>query len=166
MGRALGMHVLFAAFKGSTGMGSLYTPFDEMLERAGVITLHCPLTTATHNMIGAPEFSKMKRKPLLINTARGGLVDEAALSVALRDGIIGGAGSVGCASSRATPGPHAGDRAGKAGGPIGYRTKGQPRVEVFIYINHDVILFSQRCNIFPARAGRISFSTKLQTPLT
>jgi glycerate dehydrogenase len=104
MGRALGMRVLFAAFKGSTGMGSLYTPFDEMLERSDVITLHCPLTTATRDMIGAPEFVKMKRKPLLINTARGGLVDEAALAVALREGIIGGAGFDVVSEEPPTPG--------------------------------------------------------------
>src|SRR4051794_33951486 len=92
LGRAFGMRTLFAAHKGSTGMGPLYTPFDEVLEQSDVITLHCPLTPATRNVIAAAEFAKMKRKPLLINTARGGLVDEGALAAALRSGQIAGAG--------------------------------------------------------------------------
>lgn len=92
IGRALGMKVLFSAFKGSSGMGSLYTPFDDVLAESDIITLHCPLNNATRNMIGAPEFAKMLRKPLIINTARGGLVEEQALADALRSGAITGAG--------------------------------------------------------------------------
>jgi glycerate dehydrogenase len=92
IGRALGMKVLFAAYKGTTGMGPLYTPFEEVLRRSDVITLHCPLMPATRNMIAAPEFALMERKPLLINTARGGLVDEPALVAALESGQIAGAG--------------------------------------------------------------------------
>ena len=92
IGRALGMKVLFSAFKGSSGMGSLYTPFDDVLATSDIITLHCPLNKATRNMIGAPEFAKMLRKPLIINTARGGLVEERALADALRSGAIAGAG--------------------------------------------------------------------------
>ncbi len=91
MGRALGMRVLFSAHKGRTGQGSLYTPFEEVLARADVITLHCPLRPATRGMIGAAEFASMRRKPLLINTARGGLVDEAAVGPALEAGQIAGA---------------------------------------------------------------------------
>ncbi len=71
-------------------MGPLYTPFEEVLARADILTLHCPLMDSTRNMIGAAEFDQMKRKPLLINTARGGLVDEAALTRAMRAGQIGG----------------------------------------------------------------------------
>ncbi|MBP0598008.1 D-2-hydroxyacid dehydrogenase [Herbaspirillum sp. LeCh32-8] len=92
MGRALGMQVLFAAHKGRSDMGPLYTAFDEVLARADIISLHCPLTPDTRGMIGAAEFAKMARKPLLINTARGGLVDEAALGPALEAGHISGAG--------------------------------------------------------------------------
>jgi len=91
IGRALGMRVLFAAHKGRSGQGSMYTPFDEVLKHADILTLHCPLNTNTRNMIGAAEFSQMTRKPLLINTGRGGLVDEAAVGPALQAGHIAGA---------------------------------------------------------------------------
>ena len=90
--RALGMQVLMSAHKGRAGMGRLYTPFEEVLARADIITLHCPLKPQTRHMIGAAEFAQMARHPLLINTARGGLVDEAALAHALRSGQIAGAG--------------------------------------------------------------------------
>lgn len=92
IGRALGMRVLFAGRKGAPRQGRLYTPFEQLLAESDVITLHCPLNDSTRNLIGAPEFALMKRKPLLINTARGGLVDETALVQALRSGQIGGAG--------------------------------------------------------------------------
>ncbi|NYT77396.1 D-2-hydroxyacid dehydrogenase [Alcaligenaceae bacterium] len=92
IGRALGMRVLFAARKGRNDQGSLYTPFDKFLEQSDIITLHCPLTEQTRGLIGAEEFARMKRKPLLVNTARGGLVDEAALVDAMRSGQLGGAG--------------------------------------------------------------------------
>jgi glycerate dehydrogenase len=86
------MHTLFAAHKNVEGLGPLYTPFDEVLATADVITLHCPLMPATHNMIAAPEFAKMKKQPLVINCARGGLVNEADLVDALDRGQIAGAG--------------------------------------------------------------------------
>lgn len=90
--RALGMKPLFAAHKGVQGLGPLYTPFDEVLEKSDIITLHAPLMPATRNMIAMPEFRKMKRRPLIINTARGGLVDEADMVKALDEGLIGGIG--------------------------------------------------------------------------
>jgi glycerate dehydrogenase len=92
IGRALGMKVLFAARKGGAHQGRLYTPFTELLAQSDVITLHCPLNDGTRNLIDAPEFALMQRKPLLINTARGGLVNERALGDALRSGQLGGAG--------------------------------------------------------------------------
>jgi glycerate dehydrogenase len=92
LGEAFGMRVLFSDYKGTTGMGPLYTPFEQVLRTSDVITLHSPLTPSTRNMIGAPEFALMERRPLLINTARGGLVDEAALHDALTSGQIAGAG--------------------------------------------------------------------------
>jgi glycerate dehydrogenase len=65
---------------------------DTILTQSDIISLHCPLTDGTRNMIGAAEFKKMKKSAILINTARGGLVDEAALIDALKSGEIAGAG--------------------------------------------------------------------------
>lgn len=90
--RALGMEVLFAAHKGVDGLGPLYTPWDEVLERSDIISLHAPLMPATQNMIDLAEFRKMSRRPLLINCARGGLVDEADLVTALNEGLVSGVG--------------------------------------------------------------------------
>jgi glycerate dehydrogenase len=92
LGRAFGMRVLFSDYKGVSGMGPLYTPFDDVMRRSDVITLHCPLMRSTENMIAEREFALMQRRPLLINTARGGLVDEEALVAALDKKQIGGAG--------------------------------------------------------------------------
>ena len=92
IGRALGMDAVFAAHKGVEGLGPLYTPFDEVIETSDVITLHAPLFPSTRNMISTPEFEAMKKKPILVNTARGGLVDESALVDALERGLISGAG--------------------------------------------------------------------------
>ncbi|RDU97708.1 D-2-hydroxyacid dehydrogenase [Trinickia dinghuensis] len=95
IGSALGMRVLFSAYKDRANMGTLYTPFDDLLVQADVITLHCPLTPATRDLIAAPEFARIKeagRKPLIVNTSRGGLVDETALVAALKAGDIAGAG--------------------------------------------------------------------------
>lgn len=90
--KAFGMKPVFAAHKGVDGLGPLYTPFDEVLETADIITLHCPLMDATRNMIAMPEFRKMKKKPFIINTARGGLVNEADMVEALDEGLISGIG--------------------------------------------------------------------------
>lgn len=91
-GRALGMRVLVSGHKGRSGQGRMYTPFEQTLRESDVLTLHCPLNASTRHMIGAPEFAQMQRRPLLINTARGGLVDEQAVGPALRAGQISGAG--------------------------------------------------------------------------
>lgn len=92
IGRALGMKVLFAAHKGRSDMGALYTPFDTVLAESDIISLHCPLTEHTHHLLGDAEFAAMARKPLIINTARGALIDDLALTKALRTGLISGAG--------------------------------------------------------------------------
>ena len=86
LAQAFGMNVMFAAHKGKTGLGPLYTPFDEVLETADVITLHCPLLPETRGLIGMPEFRRMRRRPVLVNTARGGLVVEEDLERALDEG--------------------------------------------------------------------------------
>lgn len=64
----------------------------ELLESSDVVSLHCPLTPATRGLIGARELARMKRDALLINTARGALIDSAALAAALKEGRLGGAG--------------------------------------------------------------------------
>jgi len=92
IGQAFGMKTLFAAHKGVQGLGPLYTPFDEVLATSDIITLHSPLMPSTRNMIGMAEFRKMKKRPLLINTARGGLVVEADVVQALDEGLIAGIG--------------------------------------------------------------------------
>ncbi len=66
--------------------------FETVLRESDIITLHAPLTAETKNMIGPRELRLMKRDAILINTGRGGLVDEAALAEALKEGVIGGAG--------------------------------------------------------------------------
>lgn len=90
--KAFGMVPQFAARKGGSGQDASYVPWDEMLATSDIVTLHLPLTDETRGMIAMPEFRKMKRRPLLINTARGGLVDEADLVRALDEGLICGAG--------------------------------------------------------------------------
>jgi glycerate dehydrogenase len=89
---AFGMTVLTAGRRGATELKPGQTAFDEVLKRSDVITLHCPLTPDTRGVIGIREFALMERKPLLINTGRGGLVDELALEKALDAGQISGAG--------------------------------------------------------------------------
>lgn len=92
IGQAFGMRTLFAMHKHRDDMGPLYTPFPQVLAESDVITLHSPLLPETRNMIATPEFRQMKRRPILINTARGGLVHEADLVAALDEGLIAGAG--------------------------------------------------------------------------
>jgi glycerate dehydrogenase len=92
LGEAFGMRTLFGAHKGVAGLGPLYTPFDEVLANANVITLHCPLLPSTRNMLAMPEFRRMTKRPLIINCGRGGLVDEADLVKALDFGLISGIG--------------------------------------------------------------------------
>jgi len=86
---AFGMTVMVAARPGASGGERV--PFDEMLSRADVITLHCPLVDETRNLFAEKQFRKMKRDAIFINTARGGLVDSAALVAALRRGDIAAA---------------------------------------------------------------------------
>jgi len=89
---ALGMDVRVAARPGSDRVPPGRVPFDELLASADAISLHCPLTRETRGLIGAAELARMKRSAFLLNTARGGIVDETALADALRAGEIAGAG--------------------------------------------------------------------------
>jgi glycerate dehydrogenase len=90
--RGFGMRVLFADHAPPKAVGVQFTQVDTVLRESDVITLHLPLTPQTRNLIGARQLAAMKPGALLINTARGGLVDERALADALRKGPIGGAG--------------------------------------------------------------------------
>lgn len=88
---AFGMSVLVAQRPGgSPQQGRM--PLDELLARSDVVTLHVPLADNTRGLIGERELALMKPDALLIDTARGGIVDEAALIAALRAGRLGGAG--------------------------------------------------------------------------
>jgi len=90
-GEALGMRVLVSARPGSDRVPDGRVPFATLLAESDVISLHCPLNDATRNLFGADEFRQMKPAALLVNTARGGLVDSRALARALADGTIAGA---------------------------------------------------------------------------
>jgi glycerate dehydrogenase len=92
LARAFGMEVLISEHKGAGELREGRTAFEEVLRRSDVLTLHVPLTAETRNMIGREELSLMKNTALLINCARGGVVEESALADALREGRLGGAG--------------------------------------------------------------------------
>jgi glycerate dehydrogenase len=90
--RGFGMRVLFADHAPPKAPDVEFTPLQRLLQEADVVTLHLPLTAGNRNFIGARELAMMKKSALLINTARGGLVDEQALADALKNGTIAGAG--------------------------------------------------------------------------
>jgi len=92
LARAFGMEVLIAERKGTKSVREGRTAFAEVLKRADVLSLHVPLNDGTRNLIGREEFGLMKPSAILINCARGGVVDERALAEALREGRIAGAG--------------------------------------------------------------------------
>ncbi|MDH5183801.1 MAG: 2-hydroxyacid dehydrogenase [Gammaproteobacteria bacterium] len=89
---AFGMKVLVAQRPGTTQSEVGRLALDELLPQVDVLSLHCPLTPETKNLIGKPELALMKDSAILINTARGGIVDEEALADALCHGHLGGAG--------------------------------------------------------------------------
>lgn len=88
---AFGMRVLVANRSGGPREPGRID-LDELLRESDVLSLHCPLTDSNRGMIGARELGLMKRDALLINTARGGLIDGQALAAALKSGRLGGAG--------------------------------------------------------------------------
>jgi glycerate dehydrogenase len=89
---AFGMYVLVAQRPGASEEHPGRLPLHEMLPRVDVLSLHCPLTPETRGLVGAWELVLMKPDAILINTARGGLVDEGALADVLRAGRLAGAG--------------------------------------------------------------------------
>jgi glycerate dehydrogenase len=94
--RGFGMRVLFAQHASSKARANMqdlaYAPLDTLLRESDVVSLHLPLKPETRHLIALDQLRMMKRTALLINTARGGLVCEASLATALREGLIAGAG--------------------------------------------------------------------------
>ncbi len=88
--RAFGMEILLAQRPGGTPQAGRL-PLMELLPRVDVLSLHCPLTEQTRNLIGAAQLAAMKPGAILLNTARGGMVDETALLRVLENGRLGGA---------------------------------------------------------------------------
>ena len=88
--KAFGMKVLWAEHQGKAPRNEDYTDFDTVLEASDVISLHCPLTEQTQHLINQDTLAKMKKKPLLVNVARGGVVDSQALSDAVKNDQIMG----------------------------------------------------------------------------
>lgn len=91
LAECFGMKVLVAARPGSEEIPQGRVAFEQLIEQADVVSLHCPLTEATRNLVGDKELAAMKPGAFLINAARGGVVNEEALAQALRDGRIAGA---------------------------------------------------------------------------
>ena len=89
--KAFGMQVLIAQRPGGKPVAGRL-PLEELLPQVDVLSLHCPLNAHTRGLIGKRAFAQMKPEAVLINTARGGIVDERALVKALREGRLGGAG--------------------------------------------------------------------------
>jgi glyoxylate reductase len=95
--KAFGMEIVYQSRseidpRVAAELGAQRLELDELLATSDIVSLHCPYGPATHHLIGAGQFAAMKDSAYLINTARGPIVDEAALVAALRDGQIAGAG--------------------------------------------------------------------------
>lgn len=91
LAESVGMNVLISEHKNAPATRPGRTAFPELLQQSDVITLHCPLTDSTRDMFGSREFEIMKPSALLINTARGALIQDDALIEALQRGSIAGA---------------------------------------------------------------------------
>lgn len=92
LAEAFGMRVLLGQIPGRPARADRL-PLEQLLPQIDALTLHCPLNEHTRNMLGARELQLLKPQALVVNTARGGLIDEQALADALRSGHLGGAAS-------------------------------------------------------------------------
>jgi glycerate dehydrogenase len=92
LAESIGMRVLISEHKHANAIREGRKSFEDTLRQSDMVSLHCPLTDATRDMFRRAEFETMKASALLINTARGALVDDAALIEALQNGSIAGAG--------------------------------------------------------------------------
>lgn len=96
IGRGFGMRVLASDVRRDPFledlMGFQYVPLERLLAESDIVSLHCPLLPETRHLVGREQFGRMKRGALLVNTARGGLVDTDALVEALESGRLAGAG--------------------------------------------------------------------------
>lgn len=95
--KAFGMEIVYQSRseidpRVAAELGARRVDLDELLGVSDVVSLHCPYGPATHHLIGAEQLAAMKTSAYLVNTARGPIVDEAALASALREGVIAGAG--------------------------------------------------------------------------
>jgi len=88
LAKSFGMNVIYAARKGDNAPTPPYTAFDEFLTQTDIISIHCPLNEQTRNLISQSEFTKMTKQPILINTARGGIVNEDDAVNAIQTGQI------------------------------------------------------------------------------
>ena len=86
--QAFGMTVLWAEHKGKTPRNSDYTDFDMVLAAADIISLHCPLNEETKHLINADSLAKMTKKPLIVNVARGAVVESEAMADALQNNQV------------------------------------------------------------------------------
>ena len=89
---ALGCPLLYTARTPHADAPADFRPLDALLGEADIVSLHLPLTQETTNLMNAPRLARMRKGAILINTARGGLVDQNALAIALRTGHLAAAG--------------------------------------------------------------------------
>ena len=92
LGESVGMRLLISEHKGASEIRKGRASFPDVLKQSDIVSVHAPLTAETRGMFGCAEFELMKPSALLINTARGGLIQDEALIEALREGKIAGAG--------------------------------------------------------------------------
>ena len=84
--------IAFDPYLQMTGGEVELTDFDSVLKKSDFISIHCPLNESTRHLIGQKEFQKMEKRPIIVNTSRGPIIDETALIEALKEGRVSGAG--------------------------------------------------------------------------